>query len=52
MQYIGLKRHNEPYNTLDLQMKYVEASVVTDRHTDTYTHRTTTVTLAHAPRVH
>ena len=34
---------------LDIQMRYVVASAVTDTHT--HTHKTTTVTLAHAPRV-
>ena len=32
-------------------MRYEAASVVTDRQTHTHTHKQTTVTLAHAPRV-
>ena len=36
---------------LDIQTRYVAASAVTDRQTDTHTHKTTTVPLAHAPRV-
>ena len=33
------------------EAKYVAACVITDTHTDTHTHRTTTVPLAHVPRV-
>ena len=32
-------------------MRYVAASMVTDRQTHTYTHTQTTITFAHVPRV-
>ena len=46
---LKLSYHEKPNGTLYKTGRYVAASVVTDTHT--LTHRTTTVTLAHLPRV-
>ena len=52
-QYMRLERSKEPYKTVlrTRKTRYVAICVVTDTQIHRHTHKTTTVTLTHAPRV-